>query len=170
MNDPHTSPATRLRTVAVFALPAMCAVMLWGCAGAGRHLESPRVSVVDIAVKEMKPLEAVFDVEFRIFNTADLPLTIKGMHCDIRVNGTSFATGVSDSRITIAPFSTRLLSLTLYSSLANIVKSALSLQGKETVHYSMNGTLRLENEFPLPSRLSFESAGDLTIRGTPRTP
>lgn len=134
-----------------------------GCAGIAKRLEAPRVSLVDIAVKEIKTLETVFHIEMRILNPNDLDLVIKGMNCDLDVNGSRLASGVSDVRSTIPAYGTATVPVQVYSSVAAMFRGILNLQNKKTLHYQLKGGIRIEGGTLMPSVLPFKSEGELTL-------
>ena len=64
--------------------------ILHGCAGIGRRLEPPEVSLAHIAIQEVKALETTFQLHVRVFNFNDVPLEIKGIDCELEINGRKF--------------------------------------------------------------------------------
>jgi len=52
--------------------------VLSGCAGFGKRLEPPRISLVHIQVRKVTLLETIFQIDLRVYNTNDVPLTIRG--------------------------------------------------------------------------------------------
>jgi LEA14-like dessication related protein len=131
-----------------------------GCAGVGKHLEPPRVKLANIRPESFNLLETVFEVQLRVFNTNDTPLTIKGVESEIEINGKPFAFGVSESDVEIPAYGTALLPLRVYSSVFDIIKSAVGLQNH------INGKLRLGGS-AFPSTLPFESEGQISLPDIP---
>lgn len=136
-----------------------------GCAGLGKRLETPRVHLADIRVLELKVLETVFQVKMRIFNTNDIPLKLKGIDCELHVNGTLLARGVSGEETLIPAHGTSIVSIKAYSSVINVVRGVLGLQDKDKLEYRLKGNLRIQGGYMMPSRLPFESKGELSIEG-----
>ena len=138
-------------------------IMLSGCAGFGYHLDPPRVKLADLAVKEIKVLESVFQVQLRVFNTNEVALKVKGIECELELNGEPFALGVSNADIEIQPYATAILPVLVYSSVIDIVKGFHGLQKNEQLNYKLKGKIRLDgNEFA--SVLPFASEGSLSIK------
>ncbi|MBW2437325.1 MAG: LEA type 2 family protein [Deltaproteobacteria bacterium] len=137
-----------------------------GCAGVGKRLEPPRVKLANIRPESFNLLETVFEVQLRVFNTNDTPLTIKGVESEIEINGKPFAFGVSESDVEIPAYGTALLPLRVYSSVFDIIKSAVGLQNQDQLNYHIEGKLRLGGS-AFPSTLPFESEGQISLPDTP---
>jgi LEA14-like dessication related protein len=137
-----------------------------GCAGVGKRLEPPRVKLANIRPESFNLLETVFEVQLRVFNTNDTPLTIKGVESEIEINGKPFAFGVSESDVEIPAYGTALLPLRVYSSVFDIIKSAVGLQNQDQLNYHIKGKLRLGGS-AFPSTLPFESEGQISLPDTP---
>jgi LEA14-like dessication related protein len=138
-------------------------LILAGCAGIGNQLEPPRISLANIQVRELKGFETVFEIQMRVFNTNDIDLNVKGIDAQLEINGRPFATGVSNSPVDIPSFGTELVSVTLYSSVIDIVKSIRRLHQSEMLAYRLNGKLRATGDNLLPVTLLFESEGRVTL-------
>lgn len=153
------------KKIAVCLLPGWIAGLLFlmGCAGLGKTLETPRVSFADVKVEEMKGMENVIRVSLRIFNTNDVPLRVKGIECELAMNGKRLATGVSKIDQEIPAFDTALVPLTLYSSVVDLFRGVINLQGKEKVVFSLSGSLRVEGGFLMPSALPFSAENELSL-------
>jgi LEA14-like dessication related protein len=140
--------------------------MLSGCTGFGYHLEPPRVKLADLEVKEIKVLESVFQVQLRVFNTNEVSLEVKGIECELELNGEPFALGVSNADIEIQPYATEILPVLVYSSVIDMVKGFHGLQKNEQLNYRLKGKIRLGgNDFT--SALPFTSEGSLAIKNFP---
>jgi LEA14-like dessication related protein len=137
-----------------------------GCAGVGKHLEPPRVKLANIRPESFNLLETVFEVQLRVFNTNDTPLTIKGVESEIEINGKAFAFGVSESDVEIPAYGTDLLPLRVYSSVIDIIKSAVGMHDQEQLRYHIKGKLRL-GAGTFPGVLPFESEGTISLPDIP---
>lgn len=138
--------------------------ILSGCAGWGQRLETPRITLSNFNVQEIKLFESVFLIEMRVFNTNDIPLDIKGLDCDLEFNGKRLATGVSNAQINIPPYETALVPITLYSSVLGVVSVLRNLSKTEKLEYKLTGHLRL-GKGTIPSLLPFKSQGELPLEG-----
>ena len=138
--------------------------ILSGCAGWGQRLESPRITLSNFNVQEIKIFESVFTIEMRVFNTNDIPMEIKGLNCDLELNGKRLATGVSNVKINIPSYETALIPMTLYSSVLDVVRVLRSLSKTEKLEYKLTGRLRL-GKGTMPSTIPFKSIGELPLQG-----
>ena len=68
---------------------------LVGCAGVGKQLEPPRVSLAHIEVQEFTGFEAVFQIKLRVINTNDIDLTIKGIEAEMEIRSSSRVSATS---------------------------------------------------------------------------
>ncbi|MFO7555124.1 MAG: LEA type 2 family protein [Desulfobacterales bacterium] len=150
--------------IGIFSLLVIIFLILSGCAGWGRRMETPRITLANFNVQEIKLFESVFNIEIRVFNTNDIPLVIKGFDCDLEFNGKRLATGVSSAQINLPPYETVLVPMTLYSSVLGVVSVLRSLSKNEKLKYKLTGHLRL-GKGTFPSLLPFESQGELPLEG-----
>ncbi len=141
----------------------LTSTIVYGCAGMGQRLESPRVKLASIQVQEVKALETVFEIHLRVFNTNEVALKIKGIECELELNGDSFAVGVSKADIEIASFDTGIIPVTVYTSVIDMVKGIHNLQKDEQIRYELSGKLSLGgNSFP--SVIPFSAEGIITFK------
>jgi LEA14-like dessication related protein len=135
-----------------------------GCAGVGKRLEPPRISLANIQVQEFSGLETVFQIKMRVFNTNDIDLNVRGIKAELEINGQPFATGVSNAEINIPAYGTQLVPITVYSSVIDIVKGFHRLHNAEKLEYRLIGKLRVSGDNLLSSTLPFESEGQVTLQ------
>lgn len=137
-----------------------------GCAGLGQRLEPPQVKLATIRVEEFSVLETVFEIHLRVFNTNDSALQIKGLQCELEINGQPFATGISDAELEIPSYGTQLVPLRAYASLFDMIKSVQGMQNQDQLKYYIKGKVRL-GAGALPSVLSFDSEGNISLPEIP---
>lgn len=133
-----------------------------GCAGLGQRMEPPQVKLANLQVEEFSVLETVFEIHLRVFNTNDTALQIKGLQCELDINGQPFAIGVSDAEVEIPSYGTQLVPLRAYASLFDIIKSAQGMQNQDQLKYHIKGKVRLGSG-GYPALLPFESEGNITL-------
>jgi len=160
----HSRPRT------LIALASLAALV--GCAGLGKTIEPPRAHIANIRVQEMRGLETVFQVELRVINTNDVPLTVKGMDCELRINDRPFAVGVSGHQVEIPAFGTAIFPVNLYSSVLDVLKNVvgMGLEKADKLNYKLAGNIRIEGGTLMPSSLPFESKGEISLADLTRTP
>jgi len=139
-------------------------VFVTGCAGLGKRLEPPGINVANIQVQEVKAFETVLKIDLRLINPNDVPLDIKGLNCNLELNGKRFASGVANVKKVIPPYGTGIIPVMVYSSVFKVIRGVIGMQGKENLTYRLKGRLRLEGNRLLGSTIPFESAGELSLK------
>ena len=146
------------------ALALLTTACLFGCASPGKRLESPRIALAHIEVQESRIFETVLKIDLRVFNTNQVPLKVKGLDCDLELNGKRFAQGVSDVTIHIPAQGTAVIPVTVYSSLVDMARGLFKAQEEERLKYKIKGRLRLEGGFMVPSLIPFSSDGQISLK------
>ena len=139
-------------------------LVMKGCAGFGKRLEPPHISLVQIQVQKVTLFETIFKIELRVYNTNDVPLTVRGTDCQLKLQGKDFATGVSNERTTVPAFGTGIIPMIMYSSVLDVVKGLLALPRDEKLEYTLTGRVHLEGGALMPASLSFKSEGRLSLK------
>jgi LEA14-like dessication related protein len=137
--------------------------LLAGCAGLGKPLEPPRVSLANIRVEDFTGFETVFQIQLRVINPNDVDLNVKGLEAELEINGQSFAAGVSNTPVKIPSFGTELVTVAVYSSVIKMFKSVYGLHESEELKYRLNGKLSVAGNNALANTLPFESEGVVTL-------
>jgi LEA14-like dessication related protein len=143
---------------------ALAAVGLAGCAGFGRTLETPRISLATLQVQEAKGLETVFLVQLRVTNPNEVDLDVRGLECRLDINDREFAFGVSNARVRIPAMGSEIIPVTVYSSVLDIMRGLLGLPQREDLRYRLQGKVRLEGNGWVPSTLPFDSRGSVSLK------
>jgi LEA14-like dessication related protein len=154
----------RRATIGSIAAALLLAGLMSGCAGLGKPIESPRISLSNIQVLESKGLETAFLVHLRVANPNDVELDIKGLDCDLEINGKPFAYGISNTQVTVPAFGSETIPVTVYSSVIDIIKGLFGLQQREDLSYQIKGRVRMAGGGLMPSTLPFDSQGTVSIK------
>jgi LEA14-like dessication related protein len=150
-------------------------LMLNGCAGLGPE-SKPRVSLANLQVQEVRGLETVFLVELRILNPGDTPLQLRGIDCELLVDGHPFATGLSGGSYEVPAYGSLTVPVPVYASMLDMVSSVVSrLQQPATrpgsidpLRYEVTGHVRLRGTMGGTRTLPFASKGELSLSGQQR--
>jgi LEA14-like dessication related protein len=142
----------------------VASLALSGCAGVGKQLDPPRISLANIRVQKVSGLETAFEIQMRVFNANDIDLNVKGISAELEINGQPFATGVSNTPVNIPSYGTELVTVTVYSSVINMFKSIYGLKDSEELNYRLKGKVRVSGNNMTPTSLPFESEGQVTLK------
>lgn len=140
-----------------------CLAALAGCAGLGKPLESPRVTLADLRIQEARQLEASIEVVLRVINPNEFALDIQGLHADLELNDRPFAHGASPAGAAVPAFGSETLTLVMHSSVIDVFRALVDLPRHESLRYRLQGRLRAIVG-GVPSFLPFAAEGTLDIR------
>jgi LEA14-like dessication related protein len=141
------------------ALAAVVLGLAAGCAGLGKRIETPRISLADIKLLESSGLETVFQVRLRVLNPNEVDLEVNGVDCELEVNGQPFASGISDARVKVPAYGAAVVPVSAYTSALSLLRSLIGLQKAGELGYRLKGRLRMGGAALLPPLLPFESTG-----------
>ncbi len=126
--------------------------------------------MADIKVEEVKTLETTFMVQLRVMNPNDLDLEIKGLACDLELDGSQFASGMQSEKRVIPAYGSALIPVKVYASILNMVSSILQrvqegqgTSGQEALTYGLSGHVRVSGG-GLSRNLPFTSSGELNLQ------
>jgi len=137
---------------------------LSGCAGFGRPLESPRISLSNIQMLETSGMESAFLLQLRVQNPNEVDLEIRGVDCDVEINGKPFAYGMSNTPVRIPAFGTDTVPVKVYTSVIDIFRGLLNLQGRDDLSYQVKGRVRMSGGGLMPAALPFDSQGTISVK------
>jgi LEA14-like dessication related protein len=155
-------------------LVPLCLTFIAGCAGTGRYANTPRITLADIRIQEIKTLESAFQIALRVLNPNENPLEISGLECELKIDGKEFATGVAGDHHVIPAYGSAIVPVTVYASMLDMAASAVSFaQGAHAdtgrlkpLRYELSGHLRLGGKNMMKRTLPFQSKGELSLDGT----
>jgi LEA14-like dessication related protein len=148
------------RSAAIIWLAGLMA----GCAGLGKPLETPRISLANIQMLEASGMESAFLVQLRVQNPNEVDLDIRGVDCDVEINGKPFAYGMSNTPVRIPAFGSDTVPVKVYASVIDMVRGLLNLQGREDLSYRVKGRVHMSGGAFLPASLPFESQGTISVK------
>ncbi|MCI5212353.1 MAG: hypothetical protein D3910_27035 [Candidatus Electrothrix sp. ATG2] len=118
--------------------------------------EDLQIALSDIELQEIKALETIFLLKLRIINPNDTAMEIRSLKCELKINGESFASGISDKRQGVPPFGTISVPVVVYTSQLAIVGSVIEIlqkdvqqyggRAEEPLNYELIGQLHLGEE------------------------
>ncbi len=162
----------KLPTMALGLLVAL----LMGCATVAQPTPPPRVSLASIRVEEIRGFETALTVDLRILNPSDQPLKIHGLDCILMLNDRQLAQGVSKPQKEIAPYTSSIVSVRVYSSMLDMVGVAHRIlygvrqeTPAEKISYEISGHI-LAGGSGFNHRVPFESKGEIDFQSLAGTP
>jgi LEA14-like dessication related protein len=151
------------------ALPVVLSLLLMGgCASLTPSLEPPRISMVSMTQQPSSDMETVFQLELRLINPNDVPLSLKGIDCRLEINDSTIASGVSNQAAELPALGTLVYPVTVYASASDFIMLMVRLMtgGHRSpedfeLTYRLAGRVFLADAIPGLNRLRFASEGDL---------
>lgn len=152
-----------------FQLALICMLSMWmflpACGVKSTTVAAPQVTVSKIKLEDINLFEAVVRVEMRVINVNDAPVDFKGLNCELHVDNTRLATGVSNLPIHIPSRQSALIPITVYSSVEDMTRVLKDIRSKDKVTYKMNGKLYMDGGLFKPDSLAFQSKGEISLEG-----
>jgi LEA14-like dessication related protein len=145
---------------AVKALAAIGLVlMLIGCAGLGKALDPPRISLADLRIQPSTGLETAFLIQLRVINPNDIDLEVRAVSLDLELNGQPFASGITNTPTTVPAYGSNLIEVQTYSSVIHMVRTMIGIHQSGEIAYRAKGKLRMGGDALLPPWLPFDASG-----------
>lgn len=137
-----TSPqrSARLRGVLAAAL-----LLLVSACAAGGDPVPPQVRLADLRLLESGLFEQRFEIDLRIGNPNDFELPLDGLTFDLEVNGSDFARGFSDQRVTIPRLGEGTITVIATTTLIDVVRQMKLLAERGDLAYRLGGTAYLDS-------------------------
>ena len=157
-----TSISVRRRVVMLLA-----ALGLGACAGLPLSMKPPEVSVADLRLIDAGLLEQRFGLRLRVLNPNDADIPVDGLSFTIALNGKAFATGVSNTAVTIPRLGEAVVEVEAVSSLAGMLRQLRAFGvSQQRIDYRIHGELHTGS---LRGTIPFDRRGevDLSTFGLP---
>ncbi|MCA7954060.1 LEA type 2 family protein [Burkholderia seminalis] len=160
-------PRTLFRIAPPRAVPMLFAavlLLLGGCAGLTR--DPVRVSVAGLDPLVGQGLEMRFNLKLRVQNPNDAPIEYDGVSVSLDLNGTPFASGVSDRAGTVPRFGEAVLDVPVSVSAFAAARQAWNLPGAAAngeLPYALRGRLAGS----VLGTVRFNDAGTLRLPAMP---
>jgi LEA14-like dessication related protein len=145
-------------------------LMLVGCAGLFKPIAVPEIELAGIGIQKLDFFETVLQLKLRVTNPNQIPLTMKGLACELELDDKSVATGRSQATVQIPALGTDYVTVTVHTSAAQIAATLLEALrhgsgnlSSQGLKYRLNGDLRVEGGLFLPSSIPFDPRGKLPV-------
>ncbi len=146
------------------------------CATLDSDIEPPHISLVKITPLNTENLESAFRLDLRLINPNDRAFQIRGVECQLDVNGSTIAVGASQTATELPRLGTTVMPVTVYASMSDFMWLILRMMSQQAdqredfqLTYALRGKIFLDEDLPGLDRLPFETEGDLLkLRRPPR--
>jgi len=124
-------------------------------------IEPPKITIANIALKDVAVFEQRFDVQLRIQIPNDQELGINGLKCDIEINDKEFGNGMSGRKVTVPRFGSEVVNVEVITGLGSFLSQVqgLNKSGVGTLRYGLKGTAFVES--PSRFKLPFDERGEV---------
>lgn len=142
---------------------SFCLIWLAGCAGLDTRPEQFKVNISSVQMLESTLMEQRFEVKLRIMNRSREAISVDGMSFDIELNGKDFASGVSNNKVIVEPFSEGIVSVSVVSTIFGIMRQINSLHKNKAkpFQYKISGHLYTDSSlFGVP----FNESGEIDLK------
>ena len=122
-------------------------------------------------MEEIRPLEAAFLIQLRVMNPNDLSLTVKGLSCELELDGSEFASGMQGENQEIPAYGSPLVPVKVYASIIGVVTSVIGRiqaankpgRTQDPLTYGLKGKVKVSSK-GISKELPFTSTGELTLQ------
>lgn len=142
------------------ALFAVSVALSAGCATVDDVIP-PKINLVNIVPLSSSVFEQRFVVDMRVSNLNDFEIPLKGMSFEMDVNGSYFATGLSNRKLVVPRLGTAVVSLETTANSFDLFRQILNAVRIGTVEYSIKGTAILDR--PGTHTVPFRQRGELNL-------
>lgn len=144
-------------------------ILLAACATPPPGIEPPKISIANIAPKDMALFEQRFDVQLRIQNPNEKDLGLNGMRFEIDLNEKEFATGMTGEKVAVPRFGSQVVNVEVITGISSFLRQVQDLNkaGVEKVRYRIKGTAFVES--PGTFKLPFDEKGEIDLGFTQQT-
>lgn len=148
----------KLRSLSVVLL----LVGLSACSAMGPKLETPRLTIVKVAMTSGDIFSQNFLVHLNVQNPNDRELPIKGIEYKLFLQGDSFAEGTSSKSFTVPANAETEFDMTVRTNFVSSVGRLLTrLGGKKTVEYVFEGKVMLASG--MIRNIPFQESGSVDL-------
>ncbi len=155
------------RTLINSTIWALTAFLLTSCAGMEELVSEPRVSLRQVQVTELDLNEQTFILDFDVTNPNPFPLPIKNVSYGVELDGQRFASGATQSAVTVPAGSDGAFAISVSLNLLQTAPKLLFIvRGgvRSDVPYKLEG--RFEVDMPFVKPLSFTNTGTIRLHAS----
>jgi LEA14-like dessication related protein len=114
-----------------------------GCAGLGRGLEAPEVSLVSIEPLASNAFEQRFAITIRIVNPNEVPLSAEGIDLTLELNDRRLARALAAEAFTVPRLGDQVVELVGSTNLLDLFRQLVALPEAGSLDYVLRGRVLL---------------------------
>lgn len=141
----------------------LLAALLGGCSLLGPPLEAPNLDVVGIELLDSDVFRQRLKIKMRVQNPNARDLPVKGVSCEVEIDGQRLATGVSAAQFTVPAFGESEFDMVLTANMAGALVRLLGRKdaAREEIDYRITGKVNLASG--LMRSIPFTESGSLRL-------
>jgi LEA14-like dessication related protein len=154
----------RINRQASVMVHLVAGALIAACATAPPGIETPKISIMNIAPKDFTLLEQRFNVQLRIQNPNEKDLTISGVRFEIDLNERKFANGMSGERVVVPRFGSQVIGAEMITGFGSFLRQFQELNktgGQGKFRYRIKGTTFVDS--PGIFKLPFEEKDEIDL-------
>lgn len=140
----------------------IAAIVLAGCSTTVAPTYPLAVQLADLRFAQPGLLEQTIGLDLRFTNPNPDPVRARGLRFTMDVNGSAFATGVSDGAFELPSLGEAIVPVTIRVQTAELISRVLTFEGS-TIDYRIAGDLFLAGGIGNPGGGSVAFSGDSSI-------
>lgn len=150
--------STTLARFAVF----VAVLIIAGCSSLGPKLETPRLTIVQVAMTSADIFNQQFLVRLHVQNPNDRELPVKGIDYKLFLQGDSFAEGVSAKPFVVPALGETEFDMTVRTNFVSGIGRLLSrLNGRTQVEYIIEG--KVLTDLGMVKKIPFQESGTVNL-------
>jgi len=143
-------------------LPTLLLVCMAGCSSLAPKLETPRITIVKVAMMSGDVFSQNFLVHLNVQNPNDRELPIKGIEYKLFLQGDSFAEGTSTKPFVVPAKGETEFDMSVRTNfVSGIARLLTRLNGKTKVEYIFEGTVLLPSG--MVRKIPFQESGTVDL-------
>ena len=143
--------------------PILLTGIISACATVPPDIEAPKISIANIAPKDVALFEQRFDVQLRIQNPNEKELGLNGMRFEIDLNEKEFATGMTGEKVLVPRFGSQVVNVEVITGISSFLRQIQELNkaGASKVRYRIKGTAFVDS--PGVFKLPFDEKDEIDL-------
>jgi LEA14-like dessication related protein len=151
-----------MRKTCMRLLVVIAVLIVAGCSSLGPKVETPRLTLVRVAMTSADVFNQQFLVRLHVQNPNDRDLPVRGIDYKLFLQGDSFAEGVSSKPFVIPALGETEFDMTVRTNFVSGVGRLLTrLNGKNQVEYILEG--KVLTDLGMIKKIPFQESGTVSL-------